>query len=263
MKKVLLFLALLSYLNSFSQHKKIIYADEYFNTISFTNYQKKLSSNLFDIAEIENDTAIIKKLRYASYYGKLKAVTNRQLSKILNKRFNIDTTKTLLIHYINSVPDIKKMPKESGIEFLDSLNNNTGIFLTESKFKTDLKKYSYNKHKHVLSKDDFFKKIKSERKKFSKKIELIHFYKTNNGFPVKKLSPYNYFKDDNNLISRLFSDKTKMYKVILIHPNGEFYVSKFSHGSFLREKKLTKKSFYKKEKKIWKKKLTNLSNKSS
>ena len=72
MKNILLFLTLLSYLNSFSQHKKIIYADEYFNTINFTYYQKKLSSNLFDIAKIENDTAIIKKLRYASYYGKLK-----------------------------------------------------------------------------------------------------------------------------------------------------------------------------------------------
>ena len=59
MKNILLFLSLLFFLNSFSQHKKIIYGDEYFNIISFTNYQKKLNSNLFDIAKIENDTAII------------------------------------------------------------------------------------------------------------------------------------------------------------------------------------------------------------
>ena len=61
------------------------------------------------------------------------------------------------------------MPKESGIELLDSLNNNTGIFLTKSKFKTDLKKYSSKKHKHVLSKDDFSKKLKGKEKNLVRK----------------------------------------------------------------------------------------------
>ena len=49
-----------------------------------------------------------------------------------------------------------------------------------------------------------------------------------------------------------------MFKVILIHPNGEFYVSRFNNGGSLKENKLAKKSFYDKQRKKWLKRLNKI-----
>lgn len=198
---------------------------------------------------------MLKKLRYVEFYGKLESTTKNQLFKLLNKRFNIDTSIVWLIHYIDSIPNIDNMPKESGIEFIDSSNKPTGIFLTDKEYKSNYKKYPYRKHKHIFSTNDYLKNISSEKKKVKKNVEFIHFYNYNAGFPEKKLTDLSYFKDPNSLISNLFNDRMKLFKVILIHPNGEFYVSKYKQGHFTKGNKLAKKSFYNRQKKKWLKRI--------
>ena len=258
--KIILFIILFNFCQiTFSQHKKIIYVDENYKTISFPKYQKKLKSKLFDIALVKTDTAFFKKLRYAEFYGQLNSKIKKQLFLILNKRLSIDTLKTIQIHFIDSVPNTNKLPNESSIEFLDSLNNPTGIFLTNREFKVKHKDYIFKKHRHVQSKKDYIKKIKTEQKKIRKNTELVHLYSLNKGFHEDELKTLKYFKDPNSLIRKLFSDKMKMFKAIIILPNGEFYVSRFSHGSFIKEKKLTKKSYYDKQKKKWLNKLKKVS----
>jgi hypothetical protein len=244
---------------SYAQSKQILYVDENFNKIDFNRFQKKLDSKLFDIAIVENDTATFKKLRYAEFYGQLNSKTKKQLSLLLNKRLYIDTTKVIQVHFIDSLPNVEKLPKQSGIEFLDTQNNPTGIFLTSKEFRTKQNTYPYTKHKHILSKRDYINSIEKEYKSVRKNVELVHLFNENKGIPLDKLSTYNYHEDPNSLISKLFSDKMKMFKSILIHPNGEFYVSRYSHGSFLKERKLTKKSIYDKQKKKWLKKLKKTS----
>ncbi|CAM1347421.1 hypothetical protein [Tenacibaculum insulae] len=259
MKKILLILLLFTYYINHSQSKKIIYVDEKYNEISFTSYQKKLSSKLFDIAIVEDKNMIYKKLRYYEYYSKLPIKTKYQLTKLFSKRFNIDSTKTLLIHYIDSVPDIKKMPIESGIEIKDSLNK-TIRFISNTELKSNKNGSNYlKKHRHIQSFNDYIKNIKSEINKYHKKrLELIHFYNQNKGFPEWKLKEIKYFKDHNSLIKKIFSDKMKTYDVILIHSNGEFYVSNTRNHSYNKENKLAKKSFYDKQKNKWLKRLNKV-----
>lgn len=232
-----------------SQHKKIIYVNEAYKITTFLKYKKKLNSKLFDIAIVENDSAIFKKLRYNQYFGKLNKLKKSQLSKLLHKRYKIDSSKVWLIHYIDSIPNIKKMPEESGVEFIDSLGRATGIFLSNKKLKSDYKKHPYTGHMHTQSAKDFIKGIKKEKEKIRNHIELLHFYNFNKGFPTKKLNELKYYEDQQNLISNLFSDKLKKFPVIILHPNGEFYVAQ--KNNFKKERRMLKKPYFNKKKKKW------------
>ncbi|RSC94029.1 hypothetical protein [Tenacibaculum singaporense] len=250
-KKIILIILFFNFFYiSFSQHKKIIYVDENYKTIDFITYSKKLDSKLFDIAIASNDTATFKKLRFSEFYGNLNSKVKNQFKKIINKRYKIDTTNIWLIHYIDTIPNIKKMPKESGIEFLDSLNNPTGIFLNNKEFKKK-KSHPFKRHKHITSSKDYINRIKQERKRVNKKVNLIHFYNFNKGFPIKTLNSLGYYKDYNNLVSKLFNDKMKMFSVIILYPSGDFYTSKHYYGSSLKEKKLLKTRYFNNQKEKW------------
>ncbi|RUA07715.1 MAG: hypothetical protein DSY82_07780 [Flavobacteriia bacterium] len=65
MKKLLFtaFFLLFGLSQSYSQTKRIIYADENYKQIDFTEYSKKMKSGLYFFARFENDTAVFKKLR--------------------------------------------------------------------------------------------------------------------------------------------------------------------------------------------------------
>ncbi|WP_298778025.1 hypothetical protein [uncultured Polaribacter sp.] len=257
MKKVLFILIILFGNNLVSQNKKIIYVDENYKKVGFLKFKKKESSMLFDLIIAENDTVIIKKLRYKEFFGKLDHITKKQLSLIFNSKYNIDTTKTWLIHNVDSVPDIKRMPKKSGIEFLDSLQNPTGIFWTKKELKTNSKEMPYKRHRHVSNFEDYLNKINVEKKSIKKNIELLHFYSKNNGFPIKTLNEYDYFEDYNSLIRKLFTDGTKAYKVIILFTDGSFYASNV-YNCIKLENKLTTKKYFNRKKKKWYKKINKL-----
>lgn len=257
MKYLMLFFVIFIHDICVSQHKKIIYVDENYKEINFLTYKKKLQSNLFDIAKVENDTALFKKLRFIEFYGVLKPKIKSQLAKLFNKKYNIDTTKIWLIHYVDFMPNLEKMPEKSGVELLDSLYNPTGIFLNDKEFKK--RKCSKARHKHITSAKDYISQIdKESREVKNKKVSLLHFYGTNKGFPEEIIKKYNYFQDYKDLIKKLFNDKMKNFSVIILYPNREFYISNFYVGNLKLEKKLVRKSYYNRKKKLWQKRLSKL-----
>jgi hypothetical protein len=172
-KYFIISLLTLSVITGYSQKRKTIYVNENFTEIIFSEYKKGLKSGLFTATEIVNDTAIFLKLRYTEYFGTLSPQKKKQINSLFNKRFKVDTIKTWLIHYIDTLPNKKEMPKVSGVIVYDSLNKVKGIFSSKKKFRSNFRINSKYKHKHVSSYTDYLKKIKNERKKVNK---LRHFF---------------------------------------------------------------------------------------
>ena len=111
---------------SYSQTKRIIYADENYKQIDFTEYSKKMKSGLYFFARFENDTAVFKKLRFKEFYGSLNTHKKTQLNKLFYQRFQIDSTKIWLIHYIDSVPDIKRITNKSDLKKIHDVYQESG-----------------------------------------------------------------------------------------------------------------------------------------
>jgi len=120
--------------NIFSQQTKTIYVDESYDEISKEKFDRLLESNLYDIAETIRDEKIYKKLRYKEYFGRLSKKNKDQLNKLFNSRYNIDSTKKWLFHYIDSLPNKEKMPKISGVIIYDSVETKKIIFFCLKKF---------------------------------------------------------------------------------------------------------------------------------
>jgi len=219
---------------SYSQELKRFYVDETYKEITFQKFNKKLESRLFYTVVVINDTAVVKKLRFKEFFGHLD-IKKKQLNKLFNKRFGIDSTRVWLIHYIDSLPDVTKLAKKSGV-----------VYLGPSK----------KRHKHVMSYLDYRKIIPRETRKYRKlkEVSLMHFYNFNKGYLQEDIELEKWYRDPNLILKNIFTDGMKMYKIIVIHPNGKFYV-RIVRKLFSEEKKFLKyKSFNRQEKK-WRKKL--------
>jgi hypothetical protein len=219
---------------SYSQELKRFYVDETYKEITFQKFNKKLESQLFFTVTAINDTAIVKKLRFKEFFGHL-GIKKKQLNKLFAKRFDIDSTKIWLIHYMDSLPDVTKMAKKSGVVYIDS---------------------SKRRHKHVMSYLDYRKIIPRETKKYRnlKKVSLLHFYNFNKGYLQKDIELEKWYKDSNLILKSIFTDGMKMYKTIVIHPNGKFYV-RIVRKLFSEERKLLKYESFNRQEKKWRKKL--------
>ncbi|WP_144895026.1 hypothetical protein [Lutibacter sp. Hel_I_33_5] len=250
-----------------SQSKKIIYVDENYEFVNFSKYKKKFNSELFEVVILSNDTATFKKLKFKEFLGRIGGSKKSQLNKLLSKRYSVDTNKVWLFHFLDSVPNIKKMPNKSRIKCLDStiswLYTNKGkrkklITSNRNGGKKNMVKHRCIKHKHLISLKDYIKKINDENKNINKNTELIHLYKLNKGFPKNQLNTYNYFEDKTSILSNIFNDGIKSFKTIIIYPDGNYYTSNFNSNHFNKEKKLTRKKTYKRYKRQWNKKLASV-----
>jgi len=268
MKKIFFFTLFASIsFQLYSQEKERVYVDENYQKIDFQKFTKKLQSNLFYVAKVENDTALFKKLRFKQYFGNIGLKKKYQLNKLFYKRYQIDTTKTWLIHYLDSLPDIAKMPVESGVIFLDSMGNQDGKMLSETQYKNSLVRKSGNaiylntqinnkRHMHIISFSDYKKIIPNEKRKYKKvkDVDLLHFYNYDKGY-LKNDINNNLYKDHNLILKRTFTDGMRMYNTIILFANGDFCLN--PNG---KVKKLLKPVKFKKEEKKWIKKLKNSSN---
>ena len=243
-----------------AQEKKRIYVDENYKVINFQKFTKKSQSKLFYVINAKTDTALFKKLRFKEFFGKLDLKKKNQLNKLFQKRFKIDTTKIWLIHYIDSLPNIKEMPNKSGIVFLDSLDNEEGEILNKKEFEKTIISRNVNsinislpkKHKHVISFEDYKKIVLNEIKKYQKfkNIYLLHFYSFNKGYPLNDIDSEKWYKDYNLILKRTFTDGMKMYKTIIVYPNGDFYLNTYGEV-----KKVLSSNKFSKEKRKWEKQL--------
>ncbi len=264
MRNILFMLFALLVFNSNAQKKSHRYYDVNLNEISSSKFKRKQKSNLFKTIVFENDTTKVKKLVYIEMFGKLDAKKHHQLKKLYSLRHQIDTTKAWFIHYIDSIPDEKKMPKYSGNAYYDKKGKYLG-FIANGQPKKKFKKMEAKakSHRHLKNYDDYMKEILEEEGKFKrrKKAELLHFYAKNYGFSNETLIKHKYIKDYNLIIKNFFKETLKQYKVIVIHPNGEFHLS-FYESFYYTSKdpenpkhKLLKKSFFNKIRNKWKRKV--------
>lgn len=205
MSKRVLFIAFFLFLFvSYSQNKEIYYIDEASKSIDFSDYKKRLKSKMFFENIIENDSAIFKKLRFKEFYGKIDATQKTQVNSLFSKLYAIDSTKTWLIHYQDTLPDIKIEQKRLKTVHLDSMRPRKGLFNYEDDVKLIEKELAfYGKMENII---------------------LLHFFNTNNGYPIDNEGKEWYY-DYSSILRKFFNVRLEPFYMCVIHPSGDFYVT--------------------------------------
>lgn len=229
MKKIFLLIAYVFLSNiGYSQTKDTIYLNASYKEIAKTEFQERIRSNLFYTANIKGDSVFYMKLRYKQYYGKLESSKKNQLNKIFASRFQIDTTKTWLIHYIDTLFKKSINPKLKHIRDRD-------IFMDSVCYINLIRNIDYSVNKKTRK----FKKFK--------KTELIHFYGFNKGYPIEEIEYGKWYKDQNKIVKKIFNDGIRHYNTIIIFPNGDFCLDPWP----IQVKRILNRRGYLKEKKNW------------
>lgn len=189
---------------AFGQVSDTTYIDEAYRIVSSKEFYKKAKSNLYYTNLYIADTTIYNKIFLKYYIGELEEEKRVQLFSLLSQRNAIDTTKSILIHYKDTLHSKDHYPK-----------------------KDTVIKYKDGSHKHIISYRTFLRQHRQCEKQYSSKnIQMYHFINFNNGHPleVKKLK---WRKDPLNILRRMFynhSDNMRFW-TILIHPNGEYAIN--------------------------------------
>ena len=197
----------MSSFNSLAQ-KNVICLNEKGVSIPVFDFYHKNKTSIYNHVSIETDSVIFKRLRYNYYFGDLRKDIKSQFFKLLYQKHGIDTTKALVIHYRDTIKAMKNFPKRDSVVH-----------------EGETEKW----HWHLLSykgfKRNHFKCLK-RYKKF-KDANILHFYGVHLG-SSKELEEMKWLKDYGMLISKLFSDGYSNFKRIIIHPNGEFYITDYN-----------------------------------
>jgi len=124
---------------------------------------------------------------------------------LCHTNYAIDSTKTWLIHYQDTLPNPKIVSKNSKIRYLNA---------------------NHISNKRIKNLKDYHKIIPKQKSAYSKceDLALLYFYDVQNDYPIKTKS-YQWHQDKGLLIKKLFNDGMKAYKTIIIHPNGDFYMT--------------------------------------
>ncbi len=201
---IFLIISSLVSLSTYCQEKQTIYLDDGLKVVSKKKFDTKNKSSLYYAMEYELDTALYQKLYLKYFIGKLPDSIRAQLYPFLAQRYKIDTTKTIVIHYKDTLKVKESYPKKGGIVFLE--NNN---------------------HKHVISYSTFLRnQFKCERK-YNRKDdrEVYHFFDHNEGHPTTYKGLI-WHKDQLRLLRRIFYyNSNPVYWAVTLHPNGDYFVN--------------------------------------
>ena len=187
----------------FSQKKeKTIYVDENYLVISKKLHKKRLKSEIYHSLSYDLDTIKYEKLRLSYFFGKFEKIKKQQLFKLLFLRNGIDTTKTLVFHYSDTLKAKYLFTKRDGV--------------------VDLKN---GKHKHEISYDTYLKRHIECVEKWEKNIgvTMLHYYNINIGHP-EKVGKVKWYKDPSGVVRNIFRDDYKNYNFFVVKPNGQFFV---------------------------------------
>jgi len=251
---LLFFLFLLIATNSFGQKREIYYSEKY-QPIEKKDFEKRLKSKLFIVTLVENDTAKLHKLRFAEFFGSMDSIKHKQLINQLTSKYSIDSNKTWYISYMDSLPDAKKMHQKSGLYYVDTIAKDSIFVPNNRKFKKfDRKKYNYRRH--VMSLESFQNYLERWPKKVNSNIEFFYIYIVNKGFPLNFSKKVRLYKDPKSIVRKVFNDGQVPYRVIILYPTGEFYVT--SGDNWERRVKLLKEKTFLKEKEKWLKRIAKL-----
>jgi hypothetical protein len=217
------------HLSTSGQETEVFYNEKY-QKIKKSIFENKLKSKLFFTASWKNDTAKFHKLRYAEFFGKMDSIKHKQLKSQLSSKYNLNPNKRWLIYYIDSLPDVKKMPPKSGFFYIDTIAKDS-IFIPRNgrrSKKFDREKYNYRFH--VRSLKSYQKGIKRASKKSNSSVECFYLYNFNNGFSIINSKKFRLYKDPNQIVKKVFSDGQISYKAIILDIYGNFYVTSADNG---------------------------------
>lgn len=225
-----------------------VYVNEHNKIITKSLFYKKVESDIFNGLQFKTDSVLLKKIRFNYFFGSLEKSTKTQIFKFLNKKHQIDTSKTMIIHYRDTLKSIGEFPKVSHHNYRPfSSVISCSPYFDETKSRS---------HKDFIISHQ--KCIKTHQK-IDDNISVLHFYYHNNGHR-NKFKNLTWYHDSNQLIKNIFTDEYKNYEWIIIHPDGEFYM-KSGDDNISYEKIVRKQNWYKlKEDFLDECKLLNLEN---
>jgi hypothetical protein len=197
-------LGFLTLTGAFGQTRDTLWVDEGYVVISRAQFEKKLRSKLYYSREYDLDTAFVQKLFLKYYLGRLEPQKKEQLYSILAQRNQMDTTQTMLIHYLDTLKSRDSYPKNEKIVTLKD-----------------------GSHRHIPSYRNFIRAQVKCEKNFEKQegIRVYHYFHHNEGHPTSYKN-LQWFEDPLNLLRKLFynkSDHTRMWWLYL-YPNGDYMV---------------------------------------
>lgn len=255
MKKNLLFILFtLLTLYGYSQaSKEIIYVNENFKKINFIDFQKKVESNLYHVIGVVNDSAIFKKLELKEIFGRISVKEKSQLNKLFLNRYKVDSSNIWYIHY--SLNLFNRNNKSKAKYVLDD------TLFTESKQKrkeyfTRKTSYGYKQTNNPDTIRKFFRIInKFELNRINNPVNTSLLHLDNMKRPpliIIKEQQNDYYQDYNLIIKNRFNVGENMNNLIIIHPDGSYYISK-NRSNFSR-KELFKFNSFKREERKWRRK---------
>lgn len=228
----LLFILILQ--TGFSQ---VAYFDWDLNEISKDVFLTKLQTDQYQSINLQSDTIQSYKLRRKEVFGQLDSLTNSQLRMSLFKFYKVDTTKTLFIHYMDTLPVVANMPLHDTLIV---------------KVKTDKQGATKTSHQHLISFETEKKGLLKEVRSFEKfqNVRFLHLVNVFNDYPVM-VAHHKMMKDQNLLYRKVFSDGLKPYANIILYKDGTFLMTTYQMTSFQIRKRL-KQNKFDKEKSKWK-----------
>lgn len=220
--KVIAFL--LFSLNMYAQVDTLYYNVEG-NQVNKLVYNTKVKTNFYHGVRYTTDTLVVEKIVPNYYYDKLNAVTKSQLYKLFSSRYNIDTTKTLSICYVDTLKHKSELPNKNQMVLKDGLGNVIEEYSSSTTMfhVKNIKAEGY--HCFTPSYKTYIKRYKSwykKHKKFKKVMPLV-LYGHDNGIGTE-LKDVNFYKDYGKLIKKLFKYEDRNFAHLIIKPSGEFYI---------------------------------------
>ncbi len=193
-----------------AQSKEVAFLDENYKIIMEASFNKKNNSTLYYSKRLVTDSVIYDRLSFKYYLGVLDKKLKEQLFSILKQRNNVDTTKTIIIHYKDTLPPVSSFPKKDSIVY-----------------------YVNGEHRHMNSYKSFKKVIRScSRANYRRKSAVYHFYNFNNNYPLETTDLL-WHKDKLQLLRKLFYDRNSrnFTWTILMQTNGNYLVDYYGDNS--------------------------------
>jgi hypothetical protein len=192
------------------QDGKVAFLDENYEIITEASFNKKNNSTLYYSKRLITDSVTYDRLSFKYYLGVLDKKLNEQLFSILKQRNNVDTTKTIIIHYKDTLPPVSSFPKKDSIVY-----------------------HVNGTHRHVNSHKTFKKIIRGcIRANDRRKSVVYHFYNVNNDYPLQTTDLL-WHKDNLQLLRKLFYDRNSgnFNWFIILQTNGNYLVDYYGVNS--------------------------------
>lgn len=216
LKKMLFFIVILNNsLTIFCQDNTLnIYIDEHNNNIDLKTYIKKHMAFAFESETKIIDSIKINKINQKFKFDKLSQVEKTQLLDIIKKNIgkSFNHSQTILISNTNTIYGFEARKKRQEVFINTDTTGRKIVKLTKSKY------ISYQK-KHDIKQKKCFKKFRE------KNIEPVLTYEKDEGYDYNP-KHFTWHKTTINLNTIFKNNKiTKNNIVIVIKPNGEYFLS--------------------------------------